>query len=290
MYKVEQYGNSSGTYNTKDTATGLKRIELDGAFFYTIPGPKMLWQFGELGYDYSINTCTNGTIDPNNCRLADKPIRWDYLKDARRKELHDVFSSLIQLRFHPWYKNVFMTGTISYSLANPFKTITLSSAQDSSDLVAVGNFDVNQQTGTVTFPTAGTWYDYLQNSPFTTTGGAQSITLQPGEYHVYTNRNVRNANATPVTNVLWQGNSLQAAVYPNPVQSTFMLDLNMPDNGNTSIDLYNALGQKTGNLYNGFLSKGSHEIQLQKLNVPAGSYYIRVTTKTATKTIKLTIQ
>ena len=52
-------------------------LNLNAAFLLTIPGPKMIWQFGELGYDYSINTCTNGTVN-NNCRLDEKPIRWDY--------------------------------------------------------------------------------------------------------------------------------------------------------------------------------------------------------------------
>src|SRR5436190_6933315 len=51
------------------------------------------------------------------------------------------------------------------------------------------------QTATVTFNTAGTWYDYLNGGVFTATGSAQSITLQPGEYHVYVNRNLTN----PVT-------------------------------------------------------------------------------------------
>ena len=52
------------------------------AFLTMIPGPKMIWQMGELGYDYSINTCTNLTIN-NNCRLDEKPIRWDYQKQNK---------------------------------------------------------------------------------------------------------------------------------------------------------------------------------------------------------------
>lgn len=35
-------------------ATALKRMQQAAAFFFTIPGPKMIWQFGELGFDYSI--------------------------------------------------------------------------------------------------------------------------------------------------------------------------------------------------------------------------------------------
>src|ERR1700712_5415007 len=51
MYKNEQYGNSAGSYNVKDTATGLKRNAMATDFWSMMPGPKMMWQFGELGYD-----------------------------------------------------------------------------------------------------------------------------------------------------------------------------------------------------------------------------------------------
>ena len=69
------------------------------AFWALAPGPKMLTEFGELGYDYSINWCTNGTVDPSgSCRLTPKPIRWDYLQNNSRKSLHDVYASMMQLR------------------------------------------------------------------------------------------------------------------------------------------------------------------------------------------------
>ncbi|NEW79809.1 MAG: alpha-amylase, partial [Gelidibacter sp.] len=51
MYKNLQFGNSNATYNVKNLNTALSRQELAGMFFFTIPGPKMIWQFGELGYD-----------------------------------------------------------------------------------------------------------------------------------------------------------------------------------------------------------------------------------------------
>ncbi len=52
MYKNLQYGNSSGTYNIKFFPIAIQRMKLAGVFYFTIPGPKMIWQFGELGYDY----------------------------------------------------------------------------------------------------------------------------------------------------------------------------------------------------------------------------------------------
>jgi glycosidase len=288
MYKNEQYGNSSGSYNIKDTATGLKRIELDGAFFFTIPGPKMMWEFEELGYDYSINWCTNGTIDPT-CRLTPKPIRWDYLKDPRRKEVHDVFSSLIKLRFHPLYKDVFLTGSINSSLSATFKWIKVSSASDTSDILVVGNFDVQAQTSSVSFQTAGTWFDYLAGTPYTATGSAQNITLQPGEFHIYVNRNVSNANATAVTEIPWSGNTLEAIVYPNPMRTAAILEVKMPARGKCTAGLYNATGQYVATVYNNFLEKGINKLSLKNVHEPSGSYYLKVSTKTGNKTVHLII-
>ena len=192
MYKNITYGNSSGSYNIKDTATALKREELDAAFFFTIPGPKMIWQFGEIGYDYSITSCNPGNTIPqpypkNDCRTDAKPIRWDYLQQADRKHLHDVYSSLIRLRFNPLYSDVFTSNQIEYSFSGAFKWLKVT--QGISSLVVIGNFDVVSQTGLVTFPSAGTWYDYLNGTTIIATGVSQSFTLAPGEYHVFLNQN-----------------------------------------------------------------------------------------------------
>jgi pullulanase/glycogen debranching enzyme len=48
QFKNEEFGNRSPNfrYDVRNQGTGLDRIELASAFFYTVPGPKMLWQFG----------------------------------------------------------------------------------------------------------------------------------------------------------------------------------------------------------------------------------------------------
>ncbi|HEY6063264.1 MAG TPA: alpha-amylase family glycosyl hydrolase, partial [Chitinophagaceae bacterium] len=173
MYKNLQFGNSAGTYNVRDLNTALKRIELCAGFFLTAPGPKMIWEFGELGYDFSINRCVDGSIN-NNCRLDNKPIHWDYKSNIQRKRLYDIFTSLNKLRFHSWYKDVFIANNINLTrnLSGAFKTMTIRSATDSSMLCVIGNFDVTPQTGSFTFPSGGTWYDYLNGNTITATGAA----------------------------------------------------------------------------------------------------------------------
>jgi hypothetical protein len=288
VYKNINFGNFSGIYNIKDTTTALKRMELNAAFLFTIPGPKMIWQFGELGYNYSINTCTNGTVN-SNCRLDPKPIRWDYLNDARRKGIYNTYSNLLKLRFHTWYKDAFLSGTTSQSLNSAVKWVKVSSG-DTSHLLVVGNFDVNTQPASITFSTSGTWYDYLENTSFSATGAAQSINLLPGEFHVYVSRNVNNVMATPVINVPWDQLSLEAKAYPNPVASSFIVEVKLPEADNVVIDLYNASGQFVKTVSNKFLVKGTHQLEMKEPGVSRGIYYLKLRTKQATKTISVTVQ
>ncbi|MFT3911322.1 MAG: alpha-amylase family glycosyl hydrolase [Ferruginibacter sp.] len=182
MYKNLQFGNSNGAYNVKTLATALKRMELCGAFFFTQPGPKMIWQFGELGYDFSINTCPDLTVN-SNCRTDKKPIHWEYFQNANRNALYHVWGPLANLRKNPIVGDLFTSNNVTRDFSGAFKWMKV--VQGTMSIVVIGNFDVVAQTGSVTFPTAGTFFNYFAQTPFTATGSAQSFTLQPGEYRVY---------------------------------------------------------------------------------------------------------
>jgi hypothetical protein len=186
MYKNLNYGNINGSYNIRDLNTGLKRNEMAAAFWAMIPGPKMMWQFGELGYDKSINTCDDGVTVNNACRLTPKPILWSYQSNSNRVALYNVYARLFALRRYAPYLQAFVTNDIEYNLGGGFKSLKVTSF--ALKIVVVGNFDMVAQTGSVTFQNAGTWYNYLTGGTFTATGAPQSITLQPGEYYVYTDR------------------------------------------------------------------------------------------------------
>ncbi len=294
MYKNLQFGNTSNpSHNVRDLNTALKRVELCAAFFLSAPGPKMIWQFGELGYDFSINRCVDGTIN-NNCRLDNKPIRWDYPAVVARKRLYDIFAAMNKLRFHPWYKDVFTANntSITRNLGGAFKTMTLRSANDSSMLCVIGNFEVTAQTSSFTFPAGGTWYDYLNGNTFSATGGAQSITLQPGEVHVYLNRNLVNAVVTSTGGIAADGDQLSLKVYPNPVITGGWLGIHMPKTARAEIQLFNSAGQQLRTIFAGTLAKGILQVPLTgKLdNLPAGSYWIKMSAAGETKTTPLVIQ
>ncbi len=193
MYKNIQFGNSSGGYNTKDVNTALRRMGMNAAFWAAMPGPKMMWQFGELGYDYSINTCEDLTVN-NNCRLSPKPIRWDYQYNSNRLALKNVYSKMLLMRNVPNYLPTFTTNNVTYDLSGAVKWMKITS--DSLKILVIGNFDVTTKTGNVTFQNAGTWYNYLQGGTRTATGGSEAFTLLPDQYYVFVNRNVSAAVTT----------------------------------------------------------------------------------------------
>lgn len=173
QFKNESYGNSYNGYNVKDRNTGLAREEMAAAFLFSVPGPKMLWQFGELGYDVSID---------QGGRTSNKPIYWNYNTDPNRRHLYGIYAKMIKMK----EKNAVFTSTNStYELAGAIKTIQLKDA--SANVEVVGNFDVIPQTASISFPSTGTWYDNISKTSINVTSLTYSVTLQPGEYHVYSN-------------------------------------------------------------------------------------------------------
>ncbi|HMT12406.1 MAG TPA: T9SS type A sorting domain-containing protein, partial [Ignavibacteria bacterium] len=135
-------------------------------------------------------------------------------------------------------------------------------------------------------------YDYLNGGTFTATGAGQSMTLQPGEFHVYLNRNLINAVVTPVSNNNTPGIDLLASVYPNPAQANTVLDVDVPQTGKVQVDLLNNLGQKVTTVFSGNLSRGKHRLTLSDKinNLPAGTYLLNIQAGNKTKPVKLVIQ
>ncbi|TAN00390.1 MAG: alpha-amylase [Chitinophagaceae bacterium] len=174
QYKNEQYGNSAGNYNVKDLGTGLERDGMAAAFLFSAPGPKMLWQFGERGYDISINY---------NGRLGDKPPLWNYMNDSGRVKLYNIYAKMIHMKIN---NPVFTTTKYQYTLSGAVKTIQLNGS-DGTNVEVIGNFDVAPQTTEIYFPSAGAWYDNLNGDSIHIPTVPYSMTLAPGEYHVYSN-------------------------------------------------------------------------------------------------------
>ncbi|MEO1009726.1 MAG: alpha-amylase family glycosyl hydrolase [Bacteroidota bacterium] len=192
MYKNLEFGNVEGDYSVKELDTALERVEAAGAFFFTIPGPKLIWQFGELGYEFSINYCTDGSIS-NECRTGNKPIRWDYLDNPNRTAIYDTWANLITMKLN---EEIFTTTDFSMDLDDPsgLKIIHLSGSGDNSSgkgntiqsITVIGNFGMQAQEINPEFQETGTWYNLLDgNRAIEISDPNAGILLEPGEIRMF---------------------------------------------------------------------------------------------------------
>ncbi|WP_440998745.1 alpha-amylase family glycosyl hydrolase [Fodinibius sp. SL11] len=176
MYENINYGNSnsSGSYDITELNTALNRIKLSSAFFFTVPGPKMFWQFGELGYEIDIN---------QNGRTGKKPIRWEYYQEANRKKLYDTYKALIRLRnSHEAFTSA--TSDVIMDVTDATKRITISHPQLKVNIA--GNFGVTDTELKPQFSQTGDWYDFFSGDTLSVNNTDTTLTMTAGEFHIYT--------------------------------------------------------------------------------------------------------
>lgn len=171
-YKQKTYGN----YDFKtNLATRMDQLEVNAAFFLTVPGPKMVWQFGEMGYDVSIE---------ENGRTGRKPLHWEYLEDADRKSVHDTYVHLAELR-NAAPELFDATGTFTWKVAVTNWAngrILYSESVTGKKLMVMGNF--TNAAINVSLPAeGGDWTNYMTGETETLTG---SVSLPAHGYVVYT--------------------------------------------------------------------------------------------------------
>ena len=174
MYRNLTYGATSDDYNVTNLNTALSRVEAAAAFFFTVPGPKMIWQFEELGYDVSID---------ENGRVGKKPIHWEYQDDPNRKRLYEVFSALIKLKKE---EVAFESEDFTLNTNTVLKRIEINHSD--MDVRVIGNFDLQRRSIDPNFSKTGTWYDYFTGQAITVTDINALIDLEAGEYHIYTTK------------------------------------------------------------------------------------------------------
>ena len=185
-YKQEKYGHSSIKGNLKKS---MQNLALNAVCFLSVPGPKMIWQMGELGYNYN-KWCSSEGVDYTGSQEHEtdrKPVKWDYLNVPERKAVYDVYCKMNDLRNdNPdlFGKGVDLNGT---NLGGwPLKTVALSNG--SKKVWAYANYHGDAYevgSKTLSIP-SGTWTDILSGK--TVQGG--NYTLNSGEALVLVNSSV----------------------------------------------------------------------------------------------------
>lgn len=176
QYKAKKYGN--GDLQTNEAAR-LGRVAENVAFNVLLNGSHMLWQFEEIGYDFSINcdvSHPNAEKDDYRCSQKPRPEKYGYFTQPERVEAFTRCAQVIALRTQ-LLPNVFEGNPSDVAVGSGQ---ALRTVQWNNHVFAAANFDASASQ-TVTLP-SGTWYDYLGGA----TKANTTYTLAPGELKVFT--------------------------------------------------------------------------------------------------------
>ena len=168
-YDAVKYAQS---WIKNDWAVLSKRLQAVYAFHFLTPYPKMMWQFGELGYDVSIE---------ENGRTGKKPVRWNYYEDANRKALYDAISKVISWRTdnEDYYGQENVTvHTWSVGDAQMGGKVLVMDK-----VIVVANFNNAESTTSVNVPSAGEWTN-LMTGEKVQLSSSHSFSLAANDYIV----------------------------------------------------------------------------------------------------------
>jgi hypothetical protein len=279
MYKTITFGASQGSYDTKDLKTALKRMELDALFFLTVPGPKMIWQFGELGYDVSIDF---------GGRTSEKPIKWDYNLDPDRHRLYLIYKLLNNLRKS---QPVFGTYDFSYNLTASFKQLKLN--DPSMKVNILGNFGLATASVNPSFQQTGKWYEYFSADSVNVANVNDQISLNPGEYRLYTTTKL--ASPKLILGIEDQKELKKdhiASVWPNPSSGEFTFQIQSLYPTPLFISIFDTGGRLVRQIRTNITGDSKQIVNwdgktANGANAPMGIYFVNIRTSIHSEVLKI---
>jgi 1,4-alpha-glucan branching enzyme len=274
MFKNLEFGNTSNTsHNVQDLNTALSRMSALAAVSVMVPGPKMIWHFGELGMENSIFTCNNGTVnlpgdgDGNgDCKLDTKPQpQWtnNWLSDAIRGAIYTDWSRLHALKIN---EAVFEGDyTIDSGDFTPRIDVFDASIPASAlrNVIIFANFDVTTESVDTNFPAGvtSTWFDLMDPSGNTTVSNSTtSISIPAGQFRILGNQQ---AEALSIDEEAF----LEFSIYPNPTTTSFNLNTNVSD-----IEIYALSGKLVKSFKGNFNRTDTFDIS----SLHTGMYIVKV--------------
>jgi glycosidase len=267
MYQARTFGASA---EIKTLSGALKRKASIAAISTTIPGPKMIWQFAELGWDSSIYTCSDGTVnDESNtktgdCKLVTKHVnQWtqNWMGVPERKALYDTHARINELKIKEPVFNGTVTlnsGTFTPSIYISDNTIT--DPNTIKNVVILSNFSTTSQNITGNFPYAGTWYNLMDDSPLEVVTTTDKITIESGGFRMYGNK-PSSLSTTKYDDLK------KVALYPNPSKNYFKINSNT-----NTVQVFSITGQ----LVKSF-EKKSNDYEFNIGDLRNGVYMVKVT-------------
>ena len=264
VYKALTDAGANQTLNNLPKV--LERLPAMGAIHLLVPGPKMIWHFGELGWNSSLWTCNNGTVSFSSpdCKLDTKPQpQWtnNWLSDLARSKIYDNWARMIYLKKT---EDVFENGQYAWNFGQTGSpridiwTNTNPSAILSYTFVRT-NFSDNTLNTAAGFPYTGTWYNLMDNSIVNVTNTNMTLAIEPGGFRVYGNK----PSTLDTTKFDLAG---QIHLYPNPSATYFTLNTNT-----SKVQVFAISGQ----LMKSFNAAQSKEYQYNINDLSKGVYIVK---------------
>jgi len=298
MLKNRLFGNSTNpAHNIRTVPIGLQRQKLTGAFFFPVPGPKMIWQFGELGYGGGPSECLNDSADCANAavlpqvgRTDAKPIRWQYRSDPQRYNLYQTWAALIRLKTD--YAPFQQPASYTQSMGGAIKSYRITHADF--DVSVIGNFGVSAVDANIVFTRTGDWFDYFSGATRSVSNTTEGIRLEPGEFKVFTTSRLPTPPIGITTDIEETDSRSELPTvtaltgnYPNPFNPSTVVGYQLAVAGETSIKVYDLLGREVAVLVNGFQTPGRYEVTFNASTLSSGVYLIRMQAGTQSFTRKM---
>lgn len=261
FFKAREYG--SGIVKT-DSLYRVSRVPLNVAFATLAPGPKMLWQFQEMGYDYSINSLGG--------RTSSKPSVWGWLDLEHRKAAYVNSAKIVSLR--RMFPQAFVEGIYELSIGagdwENGRRIAVKHAD--LNLVVLGNFKPEASiTAFPNFPKTGMWYNVLTGETKYVGYANDPIQVPAGQVLVFADRQIN--FTVGVDEVEFTAESL---VYPTITRDMiWVTDVAYQQ----EIKLFNLQGQLLNSYYN------TQEIDLSIY--PEGIYLLGLKGDGANRVVKV---
>lgn len=243
-----------------------QRLSAMGAVHLLVPGPKMIWHFGELGWNSSLWTCNSGVVSYTSpdCKLDTKPQpQWsgNWLADTNRSTIYNNWARMIDLKKS---QNVFENGTMSWNIGDtghPRLDVYTSTAQTPalSYVFVLTNFSDTTYNVAGGFPFIGTWANLMDNTTFSVTNQSMNISIEPGGFRVFGNQQVLDNEIFDTTELI--------IMSPNPAATYFTL--------NTEVEKVQIFSI-TGQLVKIFTKLSSNE-QYSIADLNQGIYLVKIT-------------
>lgn len=274
FFKAKNWGSAQ---MKTDEAYRVARVPANIAFITLLQGPKMIWQFGELGYDIALLNYTGG--DTEQGKTDPKPVHWEWLQNTSRKAAYATSSAIINLRTK--HAKAFTEGTqsnqISASDWSAGRRISLT--HNDLEMVVIGNFTTTDITAKPNFQKTGIWFNYLTQAQLNVVDTQMDYTLAPGQVVIFTDRKVDLPNIPDYNfpDAIESIQHKQLDIYPTLVDHSFTI---ASEQQIEQLSIYNTQGCKVMDLahpaaqvdVNG-LAKG---IYLIRAKTESGLLYSRI--------------